>query len=282
VILELSEHLREHLPRGGRGAFDAVLALEGETYRRHKHRHTFRCEIGGRDYFVKIHRHTGWREILKNVLRLRIPTLTARPEREAIRRLESLGVATVRAAGYGVRGRNPARLESFIITEALGGMMHLDDAAREWAGLAPARRRRRHRRAIRELAIIARAMHGDGLNHRDFYLNHFMLPRREWRAIGRDEPLDLHVIDLHRVQIRDRTPPRWIAKDLSGLLFSSFDAGLESRDALRFLRVYWGGAWRDRLRRERLYLRHIIRRAVRLYRSERGRRPRLPVGLASF
>lgn len=77
-MIYLSDHLAEHLPK--ENTFDAVLHLDGKVFREHKHRRTFQTELGGRNYFIKIHGHTGWPEILKNVLRLRKPTLSSIPE----------------------------------------------------------------------------------------------------------------------------------------------------------------------------------------------------------
>ncbi|MST95429.1 MAG: hypothetical protein EXS33_09230 [Pedosphaera sp.] len=42
--------------------------------------------------------------------------------------------------------------------------------------------------------------------------------------------MELFVIDLHRAQLRDRVPARWLVKDLGGLLFSALDCGLTRRD----------------------------------------------------
>jgi heptose I phosphotransferase len=277
--LALNEQLRAVL--AGPDAFDRILALHGETYRHHKHRRTMRIEIDGRGYFLKIHRHPGWREILKNVLRGRVPIITARPEVAAIAHCQAIGVRTTRVAGWGVRGRNPARVESFLITDALQDMMHLDELARDWAGLRGAARVRLQRTVLRDLAGIVGLLHSTGLNHRDCYLCHFMLPKRDWTRWSPDQPLDLHVIDLHRAQLRRRTPRRWIIKDLSGLLFSSLDAGLTRRDWLRFLRIYFDRPWRTTLHRAPLLLWTIRWRAVRNYRSEHGKPPPPPAGRAS-
>lgn len=261
--------------------FDRILALDGPTFRSHKNRRTFRAEIGGRGCFVKIHGPTGWGEILKNVLRGRKPTLTAEPEVRAIERLTALGVPTVRTVGHGRRGRAPAWLTSFILTEELAGFVHLDAAIAAWGDLPPARRGRLLRRAIDEAAAITRAMHGAGLNHRDLYLCHFMLPDRDWTAAAPPERLGLHVIDLHRVQIRARVPWRWVAKDLSGLLFSSLDVLPGRLGLLRFLRGYLGSDWKRWWRRAPLRRRIVLMRALAVYRSEHGRAPRDAAGIAS-
>jgi heptose I phosphotransferase len=76
-------------------------------------------EVAGRGYFVKIHRGVGWAEIVKNLLSLRLPVLGAANEWRAIQRLSELGVDSMHAVAYGLRGRNPGRQHSFIITEEL-------------------------------------------------------------------------------------------------------------------------------------------------------------------
>lgn len=82
-------------------------------------RRTLRTVVEGRAYFVKIHHGIGWREILKNLLSMRLPVLGAANEWKAIARLERLGVATLHAVAYGERGWDPARRHSFIITDEL-------------------------------------------------------------------------------------------------------------------------------------------------------------------
>jgi len=279
-MIYLSDHLAEHIPK--ENAFEAVLRLDGKVFREHKHRRTFQAELGGKQFFIKIHGHTGWPEILKNVLRLRKPTLTSIPEWNAIKKLNELGVNTTPAVGYGTRGWNPARLQSFIFTIALEGMIHLDDLIKDWAGTTGSQQIRLKRAVIKELATIARTLHNNGVNHRDFYLCHFLLPEIDFLSYRKDQALNLHVIDLHRAQIRNKTPLRAIIKDLSSLLFSSFDAGFTSRDVIRFMRIYFGDAWRDWVKNRKVLLRYIRQKAIRLYQSEHGRYPKLPVSIASF
>lgn len=278
--IHLNSHLQSLFP--GTDAFDRILQLEGDIFRHHKHRKTMRIELNGQSYFLKIHRHPGWGEILKNVSRGRIPTITARPEVRAIEKCESLGIPTTPVAGWGARGNNPARIESFLITNALQNMMHLDELTTDWGGLTGSHRHQLQQQVIRDISLIARTLHTHGMNHRDFYLCHFMLPKRDWKLWSPGDPLNLHVIDLHRMQIRRNVPQQWRIKDISGLLFSALDAGLTSRDWLRFLGYYFDQPWRNALRDHRLFLAITRRRAVRLYQSEHGRPAPPPARRASF
>ena len=87
-------------------------------------------------------------------------------------------------------------------------------------------------------------------------------------------------MDLHRAQIRRRTPTRWVAKDLAGLLYSSHYGParltVTSRDLIRFLKVYRGADWRRSLSRDSALWRKVKRRLYREYRREFGAEPPLP------
>jgi heptose I phosphotransferase len=196
--------------------------------------------------------------------------------------LESLAIATVRAAGFGVQGRWPHQHESFIITEALQGMIPLNELMPHLATLSRRRRALLVRRILQIIAHIARTLHRNGLNHRDFYLIHFLVRNRTWTAWTPDDPIELHLIDLHRMQIRARTPRRAAIRDISGLMFSALDCELTMRDWIRFLAAYFDEPRRTAATRHRLFTRAVVRRAQRIYQSEHGKSPRLPAYRPSF
>ncbi|MBI2307255.1 MAG: lipopolysaccharide core heptose(I) kinase RfaP [Rhodocyclales bacterium] len=245
----------------GQDPFVAVEALQGKVYRELEARRTLRTEVAGRGYFVKIHRGVGWGEIVKNLVSLRLPVLGAGNEWRAIRRLEELGVDTMRAVAYGARGDNPATQHSFIVTEELAPTISLEDFCRDWKTALPAPRMKRA--LIGRVATMARRMHQGGVNHRDFYLCHFLLHLDPAPAAG---DFKLSLIDLHRAQVRTKTPRRWRDKDLAALYFSALDIGLTQRDFLRFLRTYFAAPLRDVLRGEAGLLEHLKREAARLQR----------------
>jgi heptose I phosphotransferase len=243
----------------GRDPFTAVEALEGQVFRELDGRRTLRTEIEGRGYFVKIHHGVGWGEIAKNLLSLRLPVRGAGNEWRSLARLAELSVDSMRAVAFGCRGRNPARQHSFIVTEELAPTVSLEDYCRDWPRRPPSPAMKRA--LIRRVAEMARSMHGGGVNHRDFYLCHFLLHL--------DPPptptaLRLSLIDLHRAQCRAFTPRRWRDKDLAGLYFSALDIGLTRRDFLRFLRGYFARPLRDILRDETPLLRHLASEGERL------------------
>ena len=197
----------------------------GKVYRELEARRTLRIEVAGRGYFVKIHRGVGWGEILKNLLTLRAPVLGAGNEN-----------AGDPAAG-GTRRRHDVRccLRARATATGSAAFIHrhrglaptvsLEDFCRDWPQRPPEPRLKRA--LIGRVATMARRMHEGGVNHRDFYICHFLLH------------LD-PVPDVRHVQaVADRpapgadrahTPRRWRDKDLASLYFSALQIGLTRRD----------------------------------------------------
>jgi len=241
----------------GLDPFVAVEALKGEVFRELEARRTLRIEVAGQGYFVKIHRGVGWKEILKNLLSLRLPVLGAGNEWRAIARLAELGVDTMHGVAFGQRGRNPATQHSFIVTEELTPTISLEDYCRDWPSAPPPVTFKRA--LINRVADMAGRMHRGGVNHRDFYICHFLLHLPVDAGAPR-----LSLIDLHRAQVREQTPRRWRDKDLAALYFSALDIGLTKRDGLRFLKTYFARPLRDILRDESALLGHLQRESVRL------------------
>jgi len=243
----------------GQDPFAAVEALQGQVFRELEGRRTLRTELAGRAFFVKIHRGVGWAEIAKNLVSLRLPVLGAANEWQAINRLSEHGVDTMRAVAYGTRGANPARQHSFLITEELAPTISLEDYCRDWPTQPPSPALKRA--MIRRVAEMARNMHACGVNHRDFYLCHFLL---HCQPEPTPATLKLSLIDLHRAQCRAHTPRRWRDKDLAALYFSALHIGLTRRDFLRFLQTYFAQPLRTILQCEQRLLGHLQREGARL------------------
>ncbi len=241
----------------GKDAFAAADVLQGKVLRELEGRRTLRTEIAGRGYFVKIHHGIGWGEIVKNLLSGRLPVLGAGNEWRALLRLKELDVDTMHPVAFGQRGSNPATQHSFIVTEELAPTISLEDFCRDWRAVPPAPTFKRA--LIGKVAQMARRMHEGGVNHRDFYICHFLLHL----------PVDplapkLSLIDLHRAQVRSQVPRRWRDKDLAALYFSALDIGLTRRDFLRFLRSYFAKPLRAILRDETTLLDFLAQESLRL------------------
>lgn len=270
-MMKLRPDLEQHF--GVESAFDRLITVEGEVYRDMPARRTLRFVVGGCSYFIKVHFGVGWREILKNLLCFKLPVLGARDEWRAIRRLNELDVRSMTVAGYGERGWNPARRQSFLVTEAIEDTISLEELAQNWQHCPPDHSLKRA--LIEKAAHIARTLHENGVNHRDFYTCHFLIdPRTLDPATSLNcETVRMYLIDLHRAHVRRRTPRRWIVKDVSGLFFSCMDLGLTRTDWLRFMRVYRGRSLRSTLRDDIRFWRRVGYNAVALYRKVHGRAP---------
>lgn len=227
LILNLTEHIKHFFEED---AFEEIMHLEGCVFRDVPGRKTIKVALGEHSYFVKQHFGVGWVEIFKNLISFKMPVVSAITEVHAIQKVASLGIATTPLVAYGQRGRNPARLQSFVMTEDLGDITSLEDVCADWKDSPPEAAFKR--KLIMATAKLAKTIHENGLNHRDFYLCHLCLDN------SYSANIKLYLIDLHRVLIH-RTPSKKAnMKDIAALYFSSMDAGLTSRDYLRFKRHY--------------------------------------------
>lgn len=238
--------------------FDQLMALKGEVFRSQKGRVTQRVKLGEKTYFIKQHKGVGWAEIIKNLLFGRLPVLGAKNEWQALQKLHQLNVSAPSLLAYGERGTNPATRESFVLMEDITPATSLEDLCRDWKTSSIDVKLKR--KLIEQVAKIARIVHEEGINHRDFYICHFLL------AESQLTDLSLYLIDLHRAQIRRKTPKRWVIKDLAGLYFSSKDIGLTKQDYFRFMLTYRQKSLRDIADSEREFWQKVETRGNRLYR----------------
>ena len=261
--------LRDEFARAwqDRDPFACVESLDGEVFRAREGRRTLRFFVDGKSYFLKHHRGVGWGEVLKNLSQLRFPIVSALSEVRAIEAVTAAGLHTMTIAGYGERGLNPARVESFLITDDLVDTLSLEDVGLWWQAESPCPEFKRS--LLANVAQVARAMHDVGINHRDFYLCHFLMELSRYHASDGEAPLFL--IDLHRAQLRREVPWRWQVKDVSGLFYSAMDIGLTRRDLLRLMAIYMGKSWRQTLEEDSRFWLAVRKRAEALYLKDKGR-----------
>ena len=176
-----------------------------------------------RQFYIKRHGRSSWKEYLKPLLRLTWPILGARNEWNAIIDFHNVGLPTMTPVAIGESGS-----DSFLITESLENCNKLSDA------LALSKTTPVTPLALRTISVrvakLARTMHNAGLHHQDFYLGHLMQAQKT--------PETIYIIDLGRVQKQTTLSQRWIVKDLAQLNFSASTVPLFER--LRFLREYLG------------------------------------------
>jgi UDP-glucose:(heptosyl)LPS alpha-1,3-glucosyltransferase len=246
-----------------------VQKLSGSVAREFADRQTLRFELAGNAYYRKLHRGVGWREIVKNLIQLRWPILGAKNEWLALNKLRALSIPTLEPVAYGEHKKSIAKKISFIVTRELAGVVQLDHYFQQHSIDF-----KEKLVLLRKVAEIARALHSAGINHRDFYLCHFMLDLEsiaQWRQ-GGVEP-KIYIVDLHRAQLRHEVPRRWQIKDLSGLYFSSFNLGFTRYDYLRFMRTYWQLPLRTLFATDMPLLKAIEYRAIKTYKRDFGVAP---------
>lgn len=293
-------YLRQDFRRDqiGHGNFEDIMAIPGEIIREAPGRQTKRFDLKGKTYFLKIHTGVGWQEIVKNLIYFRLPVLGAANEWHGIHWIQRLGIKTLSTAGFGTTSGNPAKQRSFILTDEIDSAISLEDFCKSWKNRPPgtAVEIQLKRKLIQRVAEIARVMHSSGANHRDFYLCHFLLKTDELHRCGFRDPdgdhpckplprdshgahaecdtLNLHLIDLHRMQLRRKTPSRWVIKDIAGLYYSAMELPLTQRDLFRFMKEYRAKPLRQILREEKLYWHRVESKALNLYATEARRAQR--------
>lgn len=248
--------------------FKEAEKLDGKVYRNVKNRRTLQFDFCGKSYFLKIHRGIGWREIFKNLTQFKMPILGAKNEFLALKKLHALGIDTMTACAFEIKGINPAKQKSFIITEDLVETISLEDLCKNWEQEKPSSELKHH--LLHKIAKITKEMHSNGINHRDYYICHFLAKINDIEKFNhsKNKNIPLYLIDLHRAQIRLKTPYRWRVKDVGGILFSALDIELSKKDYLRFIKLYSGKSIKEELKNNRKFWIDVKQNAVALYKKE--------------
>ena len=252
---------------------DDFLKIDIEIVRDFKNRKTGRFEIDGKGFYIKKHFECGSGAVLDELFHLRKPHIGAGHERAVLDKLHTIGIHTMKVAAFGQEGKTLAGQRSFLVTEELTRVESLEDICAQWPREKPAESFKKV--LLNEIAGIARTLHDNGINHRDFYICHFLLDVSNPSNDYQNQPLKLFLIDLHRAQQRPRVPFRWRVKDIGSLYFSAMDIGLTDRDLFRFMRLYTGKSLRQTLREDLRFWKAVRCRAAKIYRKEFGRVPQM-------
>jgi hypothetical protein len=218
--------------------FTAIMDLAGDSKRFIDRRQTIRIEIDGAAYFLKKHKGVGWGEIFKNLSSLKRPTLGARTEWAGVQTLEALGISTLSPVAFGERGSNPAEIHSFLMTRELEGMVKLSVIHQKFETLSEAQTQLIRHELILAVAKVAKRFHEAGCVHADFYLCHFMVKDRDWSQFKAGDPLDLHLIDLHRMRQYPKIPASKQIKEIGALFYSATHLELTEAEKQLFIENY--------------------------------------------
>lgn len=244
-------------------AFESLDKIDGILHRSQPGRRTIAFDLNKKAYFAKIHTGVGWKEIIKNILQYRKPIISAETEWKALLALQKLNIKAPTPLAFGKKGINPARLKSFIITKALPPSINLEDFFKAQPNVPFDQKKQ----IIESVAAIAKKLHQNGMNHRDFYLCHLLLDKVQNDHLN---PI-LYLIDLHRAHIRQKTPFRWQIKDIAGLYFSSMDFNFTQQDYFRFIKTYTGKPLRTAIKQNRIFWLLVDRKANHLYQKHHRR-----------
>ena len=243
---------------GDNEPFIFAETLEGEIFRQYENRTTKRFQNLQKSYFLKFHGPVGWAEIFKNLIQLKTPVIGAQREYEALSHLDKNKINAPQVKGFGNKGLNPADSFSFLITEELYETISLEDFFLE--GLHEKLSPYQKKKLIQSAADLIRRMHLSGLNHRDLYLCHLHIKKE----VNFDN-IEIHLIDLHRAQIRSNVPKRWLVKDLGGFIHSVLQFNLSEKDFYRFMMSYYQCSFMDLMKNHREMIDKILERAFSMY-----------------
>ena len=231
--------------------------IQGEVFRQTANRITKEFTFEGNKYFIKLHYGVGWKEIVKNLIKLRVPTLGAFPEWKALKKLKSLGIYCPEPVGFYRKGINPSNIRSFLVTKSLLNTISIEEALNK--GKFQELDFPTKKRFIEKVALISRNLHKNGINHRDYYLCHFNVDS------NLDPEKEIYLIDLHRAQLRSFVPTRWASKDIGGLFHSAMGFKLTERDFYRFIKTYFQCSLNEVLRAHAKFIRTSRGRAFRMF-----------------
>lgn len=237
--------------------FNKLMSWPGQTYRAVKTRHTVAVNHQGQTFYIKRHWGIGCRESLKELSQGKWPIWGAYNEYRALKLLQQHQIPAPQLVAYGQQGCLLPYQQSVIVMTAVGSSVNLEDKLFECLNNPPQLHYKRY--LIKQVARLAQRIHDLGLNHRDFYICHFILSDPQ-----ADKPT-LYVIDWHRAQKRRSVPKRWLVKDLAGLYFSTLDYPLTQTDLAYFLSHYFNCSFKAVVKRYPKLLQQIDRKAKRLY-----------------
>ena len=75
---------------GSKDPMELAKNLDGKLYRDYANRKTKQFFFKGSSYFLKYHGPVGWKELLKNLIQIKIPVVGAEREWKALLKLQSI------------------------------------------------------------------------------------------------------------------------------------------------------------------------------------------------
>lgn len=215
-------------------ASDADLHKPGLAAHRSRGRFTLTDAAGGEHtFYLKRYHHPPTADQLRRIFSGSPVESSASREYRCIKRLNQIGISTLRGVAVGQRMVGLTERQSFLITAALDDISLERYAAAIARGDSPPPAPRLRREIVTQLALVARTLHAAECFHRDLYLSHVFLHRNA------DGSVALRLIDLARMLVKPRQTLRWRIKDLAALDYSAPQPLVTRADRLRFLICYF-------------------------------------------
>jgi heptose I phosphotransferase len=220
------------LKDNGLDTFEALRDFNGGSFlKKNKFRSVARIELGNRVFYLKRH-FWPWRERLRSVNPL-MRKEDAKNEWDNMLLLNSLGFNTMTPVAFGEKKKFALSYFSLTLTENLYEAEKLEVFfPRHFKPSLDHEKINEKRAYIKKLAVLARDLHNNGLNHQDFYLGHVLIRQ------GEDKFFIIDVQRMHKnrtISLHDKI------KDLAQLAYSAAGLGVFTKtDLLRFFHVYTG------------------------------------------
>lgn len=256
--LSINEACIGLLKESNLASFRELLYFEGgNVLKKKRFRSITIVELRGRTFYLKRHVYP-LRERIKLLLTWS-KREDARNEWENIILLRKLGFNTMNPIAFGERKSWGTPSCSLTMTENIYGAVKLESYLPEhFAHPLSNDKVIRKREIIKSLAMLANDLHGNGLNHQDFYLGHLFI---------RPDDGDLFIIDVQRMHRRKSIRRRDRIKDLAQLCYSAHCSKVfTNADFMRFVHCYLG---RDKLTAsDRTLIKDIMSKVKRIARHD--------------
>jgi len=259
------------LQENGIGSFRNVFQYEGGV-RLDKpglgQRERIRVQLPGSDgqpvtLYLKRYRQPGLRDQWRRILTCRADHSTAWWEWQQVRRLRRAGIPTPTPVAFGEKMGGWREKCSFIVLASAPGESLERWVPRNLMDGQTVVSVEDRRRLVRQVALLARALHQARFCHRDLYLSHVFVDMTEFSTPK------LTLIDLQRVFRPRWRKQRWRVKDLASLHFSCPRRAVSATDRLRFVLAYLAA---DRLTPTgKRLIRQIETKAARIARHSAGK-----------
>jgi len=243
------------LEAGGLLDFDRLYRFQGgTTVKQIRDRNVLRIEIRDRDdsriFYLK--RHNAVRSSFREKIGALWPERGASPgmsEFISICDFRKNGIPTVVPVAAGERRTGFARYESFLLTENFEPYVSLEEIIRNRPErLQGTEGRERKERLIKAVALLARKMHDQGFNHRDFNATHVLVGPEN----GNGE-FSLALFDLQRTDRKKWLRTKWFIKTMAHLNYTMPEPLFSDQDRMLLFQAYKGSSGLQFMDRLQLY-----------------------------